>query len=103
MQVIPTQAIPSQSINVQLAGQNCQINVYQYSTGMYCDLYVSGNLIIGGVICENENRIVRDLYLGFIGDLIFFDTQGNNDPYYTGLGTRYLLVYLSTTDLDGLG
>jgi hypothetical protein len=38
---------------------------------------------------------VRDLYLGFSGDLFFADTQGTNDPYYTDLGTRYLLVYVT--------
>jgi len=26
------------------------------------------------------------------------DTQGNNDPEYTGLGTRYVLVYLTEAE-----
>jgi hypothetical protein len=103
MLIIPLQAIPSQSINVQLAGQNCTINVYQNTYGLFCDLYVSNVLIIGGVICQNLNRIVRDIYLGFIGDLCFQDTQGSNDPDYTGLGSRYLFCYLTTSDLGGRG
>lgn len=103
MLTIPLQSVPSQSVNVQLGGQNCQINIYQKSTGMFCDVYVSNALIIGGVICQNLNRIVRDLYLGFIGDLAFLDTQGSSDPYYTGLGTRFLFVYLELSDLNGAG
>ena len=103
MLTIPLQAVPSQSVNVQLGGQNCQINIYQKSTGMFCDVYVSNALIIGGVICQNLNRIVRDLYLGFIGDLAFLDTQGSSDPYYTGLGARFLFIYLELADLNGAG
>lgn len=62
-------------------------------------MYVSGNLIIAGVICQDRNRIVRDLYLGFIGDLCFIDIQGTSDPIYTGLGDRYVLCYLDSFDL----
>lgn len=99
MLVIPLQPTPSQQISVQLASQNCRINVYQKTFGVFCDLYVGNTLIIGGVICENLNRIVRSLYLGFSGDLTFIDTQGRDDPFYTGLGTRWLLLYLAPSDL----
>ena len=67
------------------------------------DVYANGNLIVAGVICENVNRIVRDLYLGFVGDFIWIDNQGSTDPVYTGIGARYSLAYLETTDLNGEG
>ena len=98
-QVIPTTAVASQVLTVSLANQNCQIDIYQKLSAMYCDLYVDNELVIGGVICENLNRIVRSLYLGFAGDLVFNDTQGESDPYYTGLGTRYQLIYLEQSEL----
>ena len=103
VKIIPIQPIPNQSVRVGLAGQNCIINLYQESTGLYCDLYVNSILIIGGVICQNQNRIVRDLYLGFIGDIGFIDNQETDDPYYTGLGTRFSLAYLELSDLNGAG
>lgn len=99
MLIIPTQPLPNQTLQVQLDGQACTINLYQQSYGLYCDLYVNGVLIIGGVICENLNRIVRSLYLGFGGDLIVGDTQGTSDPLYWGLGSRWLLAYLEESDL----
>jgi len=99
MQVVQLQSVPSQTIQIQLGGQNCAINVYQLSTGLFVDLYVAGVLIIGGVIGQDRNRIVRDLYLGFVGDLSFIDTQGTDDPSYTGLGARWQLCYLDTFDL----
>jgi len=99
MQIIPISDVFSQTLSVQLAGQNCRIAIYQKSTGLYCDVYVNGAMLIGGVICQNLNRIVRSAYLGFIGDLCFFDTQGSLDPASPGLGARYLFVYLEASDL----
>ena len=99
MQVVPVQAQASQIVNAQLSGQNCQLRIYQKSTGMFMDVYVGTSLIIGGVICQNLNRIVRDVYLGFVGDLAFSDTQGMDDPTYDGLGTRFLLIYYTPGDL----
>ena len=59
--------------------------------------------IIAGVLCQNLNRIVRSLYLGFVGDFMFNDNQGDTDPVYTGFGGRYQLVYFAPADLAALG
>lgn len=108
MLIIPVNDVSSQRLTVQLAGQSCKINLYQKSTGFYCDLYVNDSPIVVGVICQNLNRIVRSAYLGFIGDLNWFDTRGSatipsngQDPSNPGLGTRYLFRYLEASDLDG--
>ena len=96
---IPLQAVPSQTVSVALNNQACQINVYTLTTGLYVDLLVNDAQIIGGVVAQNLNVIVRDAYLGFVGDLAFADTQGDEDPVYTGLGSRFILVYLFPSDL----
>lgn len=98
MQTIPLQAVPSQSINVTLNGQDCTIRVYTLDTGLFLDLEVSGDVIVSAVICEDRTLIVRLAYLGFVGDLAFMDTQGTDDPLYTGLGSRWVLLYLSPSD-----
>jgi hypothetical protein len=103
MLIIPIADTFSQTVNATLTNQSCRIDLYQKSTGFYCDLYVNDALVIGGVICQNLNRIVRSLYLGFTGDLVFLDTQGTSDPTSPGLGTRYLFCYLETSDLNGVG
>lgn len=104
MQIVPTKAVPNQTLQIQLDGQPCTINIYQQAYGLYVDLYVAEVLIIAGVIVENLNRIVRSLYLGFSGDLMFVDNDGSNDPVYTGLGSRYFLVYVAASDLPaGVG
>jgi hypothetical protein len=106
MLLVPTQAIPNQQFQVQLAGQACTIVLVQTAYGMFMTLYVGNSLIVASVIVENLNRIVRDSYLGFIGDFVFYDTQAANDPQdpvYTGLGSRYQLIYLEAPDLAAAG
>lgn len=99
MLVIPTQPIANQTLQVQLNGQACTLNVYQQAYGLYVDVFVGATLIIEGVIGLNGNLIVRSEYLGFSGDLEFIDTQGTDDPIYTGLGTRWQLLYLTPDDI----
>lgn len=94
MLVVPTIATPTQVLTVVLGGQPCRIRLSQKTTGLYLDLYVNDVLIIGGVICEDANPVVRSAYLGFIGDLALYDMRGSEDPTYDGLGTRFILVYL---------
>lgn len=99
MQTIPLQDAASQTLRILLDGQLARIDLRQFSQALYCDLYVNDVLIIGGVICQNLNRIVRGKYLGFAGDLMFVDTEGSSDPLYPGLGSRYELVFLSASEL----
>ena len=104
MQIVPAQPLANQTVPIVLGNQGCSLNIYQTNYGLFMDVYVSGALIIGGVICQNQNRIVRDLYLGFQGDFVWLDNTGNgNDPYFTGIGTTYSLCYLEVSDLNGIG
>lgn len=98
-QIVPLQAVPSQTTQIVLANQNCQLRVYQTPAALFMDVSVNDDLIIRGVICQNLNRIVRSLYLGFVGDFVFQDSQAADDPSYSGLGSRFQLIYLSTADL----
>lgn len=66
---------------------------------VYLDLYVANVLILAGIRCLNGVALVRNSYFGFIGDLAFYDTQGDADPIYTGIGARFQLVYLAPGDV----
>lgn len=105
---VPLTTAPSQEVNVTLGGQPCRIRVYTKSINVpihppgtivtypppyentnpvFVDLYVNDAIIIGGVLALNQNPIVRDKYLGFIGDLAFYDLSGKGeDPM--GVPTR---------------
>lgn len=91
--IVPLITAPSQILSVELNGQSCNINVYQRTTGLYIDLGINDTLIIGGVLALDRVKIVRDGYLGFTGDIAFFDIMGMQDPDWTGLNVRYFLGY----------
>lgn len=91
---------PAQSLTVMLAGQNCKINIYEKTTGVYLDLFINNTTVITTCsLCLDRVRVVRETYRGFIGDLAFVDTQGTSDPTNSGFGTRFLLTYLEASDL----
>lgn len=90
---IPLVATPSQTLNVQLGDQSCRIDVRQRRTGLFVDLYVRDVAIFQGVKALDRCKLVREGYLDFTGELFFTDTHGNDDPDYTGLGDRFLLIW----------
>ena len=95
IQTIPLTPVPSQSFNIALNNQACSINLYDKGGLLFIDLYVNDAIVVGGTLCCNRKRIVRDAYLGFIGDLSFIDNQGSSDPAYADLGTRFDLYYFT--------
>ncbi len=98
MQEIPIQPVPSQITKVVLGAQNCQILIYQKPQGMFVDINVNGADVVTGVIARDAVPLVCREYAGFSGNLVFIDTQGNGDPVYEGLGSRYSLVYLTAEE-----
>ena len=90
---IPLSAVPAQNLYVQLGAQSCRLHVYQKLTGLYLDLDVDSVRVVSGALCRDRVWIVRDGYLGFTGDLAFVDGQGASDPDYTGLASRFQLVW----------
>ncbi len=98
MQTVPLQPVPSQVSKVVLGGQNCQISVYQKSQGLFVDVVVDGVDIAIATIARDIDPIISRTYTGFIGNLLFIDTQGNVEPSYAGLGARWVLIYLTAEE-----
>lgn len=61
---------------------------------LFCDLAINGVTIWSGVPCLNGVNISTGAHLGFVGGLVFMDTMGSNDPVYTGLDSRFVLIYI---------
>lgn len=99
MQTIPLQPIASQTLQVTLDGQLCLISIYVKDQCMLFDLAVNGVQIVTAVECSSFVTLVPTAYLGFTGWLLFVDTQGNDDPVYTGLGSRWVLLYIDANDV----
>lgn len=104
MLTVPLVPVPAQQFNITLDGQVCRIKVYQKYTGIFLDLFLNGLPISTCVLSLNRSQLIADRqYLGFVGDLMFWDTQGDTDPDYTDFGPegsgRYQLIYLQAADL----
>lgn len=103
MQTITLQPVANQTASVLVAGQLAGINLYTMSDrNLYIDILLNNVPILTGIICLDKTLIMRDAYLGFIGDFIFVDTQGSNDPQFSELGARYQFNYVSASDLATL-
>lgn len=115
MQYVNLAPNPNQTVQIVLAGQNCAIELrtldgYDFTVDTLLDtpqpylafsLDVSGVSVTANALCLNEKRIlINRQYLGFVGDFMFIDTQRSDDPQYTGLGTRWVLVYIEDSDLE---
>lgn len=99
MKTVSIESLKSQTVSVQLGGQQCQIRLIQRPSVIYLDLTVNGNPIIQGAPCYYGNKLVRYAYLGFKGDLVFLDNAGTSDPTWDGLGIRYQLYYLEEGEI----
>lgn len=98
MQSVSLQPVPSQQLQIVLGGQNCQIAVYLKGKHLFVDVNSNGVDISTCVLARDVIPLVPTAYLGFIGNLIFTDTQGASDPTFDGLGSRYQLVYLTAAE-----
>lgn len=104
MLVIPIQPVPSQTLRVLLDDQATTLTIRQLGTGLFMSIALDNVAILQNVICENLNLIVRGTYFGFLGDFMFVDNSSDNgrpaqDPYFTGLGTQFSLIYLTPDEL----
>ncbi len=100
MQTIPVQPVPNQGFQCTLAGQQVALDIFQTDYGLFMNVFSNAFPVVEGVLCQNVNEIVREAYSGFVGDFAFFDMTGTgDDPIYTGLGTRFVLIYLEASDL----
>ena len=124
---IPLQAVPAQTLQALLNGQTIGISLYTMNSPgrilemqsetelipdpvLYIDVTLSGAPIITGRRCMSLAPLMLESgYMGFSGELVFFDTQNTaldtvTNPVYTGLGSQYRLVYFSPADMAaGLG
>jgi hypothetical protein len=119
---IPLSAVPSQTLSIVLDGQSCQIAVYQkqpitdeygVAAGLFFDLIVGGVPVVNTARCLDRTPILQDRqYLGVVGEFMFLDTLATEGgpptfngapPYYTGLGTQFVLLYLTEADLVAAG
>ncbi len=94
MLIVPIQPVPAQTLIVPVAGTSLQIDLRQMFYGLFATVWKDNALVVAGVRCQNLNPIVRSAYLGAPGDLMFIDNEGDDDPSWEGLGSRFSLALI---------
>lgn len=84
MTIIPTSPIPNQILTFTLDTDEYEIELNSRRNNLYATVKKNNEYVVCNRICRNMTYICQWL--------IFADQQGNTDPIYTGLGTRYKLV-----------
>ena len=90
---IPIKPIPAQVLIVVLSQQRCTITLQLRGDNLYFSLDVDGTQTVRNRIIRDRATLSGDAYLGLVGQIYMADTQGKSDPEYTGLGSRWLLMY----------
>lgn len=83
---VPVAPLPNQFFSTGINGVTWSITLETRLDKLYISL--SNN--VDGVVLLNR-VCLNKTYLGF--GFVFVDIDGDNDPEYTGLGTRYFLIW----------
>lgn len=100
---IAIQAVPAQTVSVVLGSQNVQIALNQKPQGIFVDINVDSIDVSLAVIALDSVPLNSRGYASFSGNLFLVDTEGSDDPVYTGLGDRWRLVYLTADEMVSYG
>lgn len=92
---IPLRAVPGQMMLVVLGGQSCYLKILHRRGRMYCGLTIEREPVFDGMLVRDRLPLKQSRCQKFAGNLVFIDLEGDSDPQWEGLGTRYRLVYLS--------
>ena len=91
---IPLQQTPSQKLRVVLDGQNCTLLIYYRFGNTYLDLYVGGELVQQGAICQNRAGVITVANSTFTGSLHFLDLLADEPPDYNLFNDRFILLFV---------
>lgn len=83
---VPLDTVPNQNMSTSLNGETWDITLETRLDRLYISL---GNRTQGRVL---ENRVCLDRE-PVTGGFMFVDLNGTNDPVFTELGSRYVLVW----------
>lgn len=82
---IPLQQVPNQTFGVTIQGSTYELTINSRLGDMYLSVVKDSEPLIYNRICQNNNPI---------GQFIFTDISGTENPAYTGFNDRFKLVWM---------
>lgn len=92
---VPLSQVPSQSFQIVLNSQNCGLYFTTRLGRVFSDLVIDNVYIWRSVICHDRSPIRQFTVQDLVGNLVFQDQEGANDPQWPYFGTRYRLYYIT--------
>lgn len=99
MIIVPLIPIASQTLEIILDNQEVTLSIYQRNERLFANITVGTQAVLAGAVCVNLQAINPFKSPYFTGELFFVDTLGHEAPFYTGLGSRFELVFVSAAEL----
>jgi hypothetical protein len=90
---IPLSAIPFQRVSLVIGSQSVEIEVRQMGSSVFTSAVVDGVQITRSTRAVNGGELFPWTFPDKPAEIKWVDTQGDADPQYEGLGSRWLLVY----------
>lgn len=84
---------------VVLNGQNCYFKVLSRRGNLYCGLTIDETPVFDGMICRDRLPLKQSRIQSFAGNIVFMDTEGEEDPRWDGLGSRFRFVYFTDDEI----
>lgn len=92
---LPLRKVPSQDFDIVLNGQTCTIELMRRVDKVFCSLKVDGEYIWRGHIVHDRTPIRQFLVQKFVGNLVFIDHNGTEQPDYRDFGGRWRFYYIT--------
>ncbi|MCX8748206.1 hypothetical protein ABV523_17905 [Snodgrassella alvi] len=87
---IPLNAAPNQTVSFVMDNKRWLVTLNSRLGNLYASIENDRDgVIINNRICLNKTPLSKNL--------VFIDTDGSQDPFYTGLNSRFFLVYTNET------
>lgn len=99
---IPLQAIPNQSLSVQLDGQRYDIRLNEANGIMAATISINETVVISGARIVDSGALLNYQYLEGDGGNFVFLTELDEIPYYTMFGDTQQLIYLTAAEIANL-
>lgn len=93
IRTIPLSAIPAQIVSAVVNEQAFQIEIRQLGGSLFSTTTVDGEIVASSVRAVSRGSITPWPSSVVGTSVVWVDTQGDDDPQYEGLGSRWVLAF----------
>lgn len=101
-QIVPLEAVPNQSLSIQLDDVRYVIRLRDINGLMAVDLSINEEVVVSGERVVAGSPLVPYPYLEGDGGNFFFITELDDVPYWESFGVNQALIYATASEVEAL-